>query len=655
MNIFFSRVFQSGVQRVVLSGIVFFSASFDSWAHAPAGAEFRVNTSTIGDQFDPGISVDADGNFVVVWTGKSSSDSNGIYAQRYNAAGETMGSQFRINATSNGTQNDPSVAVDAAGNFVVVWTGKGSNDSNGIYARRYNAVGTALGSEFQVNGTSNGNQDDPTLAMAPDGHFVIAWSGKGSGDSNGIYARRYSAAGTALGSEFQVSTTSNGNQDDPRIALAPDGRFVIAWSGKGSGDSNGIYARRYSAAGAAQGGEFRVNTVTADAQRYPYPGMAADGHFVIAWESDCPNGIRAQLYNADGTVQGGEFQVNTSTHGDFFQTSLSMDTAGNFVVAWQSDCQDGSGYGIYAQAYDSGGAPQGDEFRVNTHVAHDQESPAVGLNSGGNLVIAWESNCQDGSGEGIYAQRYETSVSVAAPSTPDLTAASDTGISDTDDQTTATTPTFTGTAPDGTTVNLYEGTTLLGSAAVSGGVYTITSTILLPGTHLLRAQAVDADDNASPFSGELSVTIYAGRHALWKQENFGADAGNPAVAGDTADPDNDGIANLLEYAWGADPNVWSQAGIPALALEELSGRIQIQFNRITDRSDLVYRIQISDDLATWTPVAEANGADGTTTVIGGLSVVVSETGTLVKSVTVQDNTAPAGPDKRFVRVAVEKL
>ena len=319
MNSLLGKIGHFKPQGMALMAVVFF-IPFSSWGFSRAGSEFRVNTSTSGDQFDPALAVDGAGNFIIVWTGKSASDSNGIFAQRYTAAGTAIGSQFQVNTTATGDQNDPCVALDGAGNFVIAWTGKGSGDSNGIYARRYNAAGTALGTEFRVNTTSNGNQDDPSIAMASDGHFVIAWGGKGSSDSNGVYARRYNAAGTAQGSEFQVSVTENGNQDDPRIAMSASGLFVIAWSGQGSGDSNGVYARRYNTVGTAQGGEFRVNSFTSGSQRYPFPGMDADGNFVIAWESNSPDGIRAQRYNASGTAQGGEFQVNTFTGGDFFQS-----------------------------------------------------------------------------------------------------------------------------------------------------------------------------------------------------------------------------------------------------------------------------------------------------------------------------------------------
>ncbi|MGO4479195.1 Ig-like domain-containing protein [Massilia sp. 2TAF26] len=98
----------------------------------------------------------------------------------------------------------------------------------------------------------------------------------------------------------------------------------------------------------------------------------------------------------------------------------------------------------------------------------------------------------------------------AAPSTPDLKATSDTGLSDSDDITGNTTPTFTGTAESGATVKLYDGATEIGSAVAIGGTWTITSTPLAAGSHAITAVATDAAGNTGAPSGALAVQIVTG-------------------------------------------------------------------------------------------------------------------------------------------------
>src|SRR6185436_17452283 len=94
-----------------------------------------------------------------------------------------------------------------------------------------------------------------------------------------------------------------------------------------------------------------------------------------------------------------------------------------------------------------------------------------------------------------------------APSTPDLAAGSDSGSSSVDNNTSATTPTFTGTAEAGSTVKLFDGVTEVGSGTASGGNWSITSSVLSSGTHTMTATATDAAGNASAASSSLSITI----------------------------------------------------------------------------------------------------------------------------------------------------
>lgn len=96
----------------------------------------------------------------------------------------------------------------------------------------------------------------------------------------------------------------------------------------------------------------------------------------------------------------------------------------------------------------------------------------------------------------------------AAPSTPNLTAATDTGPSNTDNITSVTTPTFTGFAEPGSGVKLFAGAVEVGNATSDGsGNWTITSSLLAEGTYLFTATATDLAGNTSPASGSLSVKI----------------------------------------------------------------------------------------------------------------------------------------------------
>ncbi|MEM8601678.1 MAG: hypothetical protein AAGF99_17310, partial [Bacteroidota bacterium] len=400
-------------------------------ASDPAGGEFQVNTFTANQQTNASVAMDADGDFVVAWQSSAGQDGSsfGVYAQRYAADGTPQGGEFLVNTRTTFDQDDPFVAMDADGDFVIVWTSSGQDapTGGGIFAQRYDAAGVAQGSEFQVNTYTTSTQNKPSVAMDADGDFVIAWQSAGQDDPSagftpGIYAQRYDAAGVAQGSEFRVNTFTTGSQSDPSVAMDADGDFTVAWSGYGQDDPSaafvsGVFAQRYAADGTTQGGEFQVNTFTTNSQVRPSVAMDADGDFVVAWTSggqDDPlySGIFAQRYNAAGVAQGSEFQVNTFVTGNQSGPSVGMDADGDFVVAWTSGsyfgaAQDGSYYGIYAQRYDAAGVAQGSEFLVNTVTTGGQFGPSVATDDSGDFVVAWQSGGnQDGNSEGIFAQRY---------------------------------------------------------------------------------------------------------------------------------------------------------------------------------------------------------------------------------------------------------
>ncbi|WP_162542163.1 SdrD B-like domain-containing protein [Gemmata obscuriglobus] len=385
----------------------------------PPGSDVRANTYTSNYQTVPAVASDADGDFVIAWMSDGQDGSGyGVYAQRYAANGTPVGNEFRVNTTTLGDQGSPSVAMDADGDFIVTWQSYGQEGTYGnyyghnlgIYAQRYSASGAAVGSEFRVNTFTYGLQFQPSVAMDADGDFVIAWASGGQGPGSNwydVYAQRYSASGAALGSEFRVNTYITSSQMDPAVTMDADGDFVIAWESQGQdGSVGGIYAQRYTAGGAALGSEFRVNTYTTNQQMGPAVAADANGGFVVVWLSSGQEGsasrVYAQRYAANGTALGSEFRVNTYTGGHQSSPSVAVDADGDFVVTWQSYGQDGSRYGVWAQRYNSTGTAVGSEFRVNTYTAGDQMFPTVAVDADGDAVVAWQSAAQDGSGNGIY-------------------------------------------------------------------------------------------------------------------------------------------------------------------------------------------------------------------------------------------------------------
>jgi hypothetical protein len=372
-------------------------------AQGALGAEFRVNTYTTSNQSYPSAAADASGNFVVAWASYGQDGSSfGIFAQRFDGSGAAVGLEFLVNVSTAFSQFQPSVAMDPSGNFIVAW-----QDAYGILARRFDATGGVLAGEFPVNTYPASSQARPAVAMGPGGSFVVVWQSLyQDGDNLGVFAQRFDGSGARVGAEFQVNTYTTGGQELPKAAVNASGAFVVAWGGIGlSGSYSDIHLRRFDATGAPLGPEFRANTYTTGRQSRPALAMDANGNFVVAWESLGQDGnsygIFAQRFDAAGIAQGAEFAVNTLSFNAQYEASAAMDASGNFVVAWRTL----AGEDISAQRFDAVGNRVGPEFVVNSYTTGVQWAPSAAMDSTGRFVVAW--NALDESLTGVFARRFE--------------------------------------------------------------------------------------------------------------------------------------------------------------------------------------------------------------------------------------------------------
>jgi cysteine-rich repeat protein len=384
----------------------------------PVGSEFQVNSYTVGGQFYFSAAGAVDGAFVVAWS--SGQNDGDVFGRRYDSAGQPVGGDFQINSHTMGYQVDPVPAFAGDGSFMVAWLSDGQDgDSFGVFGQRFDSAGQMVGTAFQVNSYTVGaqgnfSQGKPAVAAAADGSFVIAWiSGEQDGDGDGVFAQRFDSAGQQAGSEFQVNSHTMNTQYEPAVAAGADGAFVVAWTDidDRDGSSFATFAQRYDSSGAPAGTEFQVNSYTIGGQYSPTVDAAVDGSFVVAWNSEEQDGeggsVFAQRFNSVGQRVGAEFQVNSYTPGDqTYPPALASAPDGSFVVAWRDRDKDGDSSGIFGQYFASTGQRLGSEFQANTYTLGEQLWPAVTAAMGGAFVVVWQDGGLDGDSYGIFAQRF---------------------------------------------------------------------------------------------------------------------------------------------------------------------------------------------------------------------------------------------------------
>jgi len=377
--------------------------------------EFIVNSYTTSDQENSSVAMSNSGNMVIAWESSGQDlGLEGIYAQRYDVFGNPIGNEFWVNSSSMGEQEKPAVAMDAMGNFVIVWQSNGQDgDGYGIYAQRYSNTGNPIGSEFKVNTETINDQANPSIVMYSTGGFIVTWDSLNQdGDGYGIYAQKFSDLGNPINTEFKVNTYTTNAQENPSIAINDSGNFIITWqSYNQDGDEYGIYAQRFDNTANPIGTEFKVNTYTSDIQTNPSIAMADNGNFVITWESKNQDGdkygIYAQRFDGLADPLDSEFQINENTINSQNNSSISMDSGGNFIVTWENNNQDGTSYGISARKYFNSGMPTTNEIKINTIENNGEYSPKVANRDLGDFVITWSKVSGDNNGDGVIAKIFD--------------------------------------------------------------------------------------------------------------------------------------------------------------------------------------------------------------------------------------------------------
>jgi len=373
--------------------------------------DFIGNSFTEGQQINSSTAIDAAGNFFMTW------QDNGryryafsLYGQRFDAANERVGAEFKISDTPVGGQENPDVTMHPDGQFVTVWMEGKSLGRKEIKAQLFNANGSKNGSALDISNPRSGYS--PSVAIDTSGHFVIAWHAPDA-SGFGIYAQQFDENGVALAPVFQVNSFTNGTQQLADIAMNVDGTFVIVWQGGNfDGSGTGVFGTLYNELGEAIRADFQINTYFQNDQSFPTVAMNESGAFVVVWQSDgqdgSDTGVFAQRFDASGNPVGAEIAVNTTTADDQAKPAVVLYEDGGFLVVWESQGQDGSGGGIYGQLFDPSGNKIGGEILINSVTEGTQLQPSIAKNQSEAVIVSWESYGQDGSAQGIFGQKFQT-------------------------------------------------------------------------------------------------------------------------------------------------------------------------------------------------------------------------------------------------------
>lgn len=329
----------------------------------------------------PRVAALSNGNFVAVWNASIGGDS-GLLAQIYAPDGTTVGTEFRVESTTAGTQVAPNVTALPGGGFIVVWH---SNDNattgNDIRTRIFDETGAPAGNDYVINSTPSQSQTNASVTVLADGRVLVAWQSdedlNSSATNFDIRAILLNADGTPSGTDFVVNGVTSGSQNTPQVTALSDGGYVILWQ-----QNAGASFTHYNAAGEVVG---TTDTLVALSAAQGDVQALDDGKFVVTWTD--ADGIHARTHLADGT--GAEVLVHDSIPGSPPRSAV-LDN-GDFVVTWSVPANAATGEPpiLYARHLAEDGTAKTEALQVNTTVGTALTQPELTVLDDGQVAFTW--------------------------------------------------------------------------------------------------------------------------------------------------------------------------------------------------------------------------------------------------------------------------
>ncbi|MEO8197966.1 MAG: hypothetical protein ABI689_14715 [Thermoanaerobaculia bacterium] len=291
--------------------------------------ESVLNQSTVGDQSNPGIGMNAGGDWIAVW--KTSAAGAKIRGRASSNNGSTLGNEFAVSQAATAT-GLPAASRAIDDSFVAVWEDPGT-------FRPFDAASQPITGDLDL-APALGNLFSPRVASTPVGGFVTVLYANDS-DNFGVFARRFDSGGDPVGELIGLSESEESAQTDPAVDSAADGSFVAAWRD----GVLGARVRCFTAAGVPRGGEIPLDP----SNSVPRVAVSPGGAFVVTL---APVLGEVLAFEFDRTCRpvGTSFQVNTTTNGS--QNSVAAAAGSDrFVIVWQSANLDGNLLAVARRLY----------------------------------------------------------------------------------------------------------------------------------------------------------------------------------------------------------------------------------------------------------------------------------------------------------------
>jgi hypothetical protein len=333
-----------------------------------------------GAAYDSNVVFDANGNGMAIWT-----QNDGTYlriqSRRY-IPSSGWGTVKQVDNGSAAMAMSPKIAADGLGNLMAVWL-QTSAGVTSIWTNLYSASsGWGTAALLETVNPAGGNK--PEIAMDSAGNAIVVWYAF-DGSWTSLWAKRYAATG-GWSAATLIENVNTGGASEHSVAMDANGNAMVVWA-QFDGTRSNIMANRYTA-GSGWGTAGEIDASDLDASN---PSVAVDsaGNMMAVWHQRSANtGNNFSIYT--NRFSNGSWGAATLVKADIpyaRQSAIAMNASGNAMLVWLED--DGFDTGsIWARAY--AGGIGGAIVRIDDlSIFTDGRTPKVGIDASGNAVALW--------------------------------------------------------------------------------------------------------------------------------------------------------------------------------------------------------------------------------------------------------------------------
>ncbi|WP_436716681.1 DUF4347 domain-containing protein [Roseiconus lacunae] len=312
-----------------------YGIQYNYGAVTPTDSKRDLNGIGGGTEYDYAVGMLSNNDYVVTFRSEATFF-KGVW---YRLVPESGSIWVVARATSDSTAIDPSIDVDQNDRFVISYT-KSDADDVGVYYQAFDDDGSKIGSEVAVNTTTSGTQELASIAMHDTDNVVVVWSGNGAADSQGVFLRYFGAPNVApvadpnAGSAYVISEGGSLSLDGSDSSDANGDTLTYAWDI----DNDGVFGETNEPTSA---------TATLSWATLQSFGIDDDGVYTIGLRvSDGRGGIHTQTTTVTVNNVAPTITVTGATEalqGNAYTINLAASDAGDdSLTGWQIDWGDGT-------------------------------------------------------------------------------------------------------------------------------------------------------------------------------------------------------------------------------------------------------------------------------------------------------------------------